>query len=139
VPKPHIGLGLLGAMAKAPNVAHHRDPKVDAALAALPAEVQEIAARLRALVETTAPDLVEQVKWGNPVWVGRGNVVVLMLFPQHLNFGFFRGSELTKKFPLLEGTGKGMRHVKVRSLAATEDPVLAQIVREAVRLDRVRG
>jgi len=35
-------------------------------------------------------------------------------FTSHVNVGFFRGAELTDPAGLLEGTGKYMRHVKVR-------------------------
>ncbi len=35
-------------------------------------------------------------------------------FKAHVNVGFFRGAELVDPAGLLEGTGKYMRHVKVR-------------------------
>ena len=35
-------------------------------------------------------------------------------FTAHVNVGFFRGAELADPAGLLEGTGKTMRHVKVR-------------------------
>jgi hypothetical protein len=36
------------------------------------------------------------------------------VFKAHANVGFFRGAELTDPRGLLQGTGKRMRHVKVR-------------------------
>lgn len=35
-------------------------------------------------------------------------------FKAHVNVGFFRGAEITDPDGLLEGTGKFMRHVKLR-------------------------
>ena len=35
-------------------------------------------------------------------------------FAAHVNVGFFRGAELTDPAGLVEGTGKYMRHVKLR-------------------------
>ncbi len=95
-----------------------------------------IASRLRALVRTTSPELRECVKWGSPMWVGQKNVLCLMMYPDHVNLGFFRGAELAHKHPEVEGTGKGLRHVKVRSLEDAARPVLGRLIREATRLDR---
>jgi hypothetical protein len=111
------------------------DPKVDQALEALSPEIRPIALALRRLVGTKAPELTECLKWGNPVWVGRENAVVLMLFSRHVNLGFFRGAELGKTFPEIVGTGKNLRHVKVRSLKEVKSPKLVTMLRAAVRLD----
>ncbi|MCI4351294.1 MAG: DUF1801 domain-containing protein [Thermoplasmata archaeon] len=111
------------------------DPKVDRAIANLPPDLRAIASALRIMVRRSAPDLRESLKWQNPVWSGRGNVICLMLFTNHVNLGFFRGAELTSRYPGLEGTGKGMRHVKVPTMGAARAPVLAKIVRDAAAQD----
>lgn len=90
---------------------------------------------VRQLVRRAAPDLRETVKWNNPFWVGRRDVACLMIYPDHLNLGILRGAELVGKFPELEGTGKGMRHLKIRTLADARRNVLTEILRAAVRLD----
>jgi hypothetical protein len=111
------------------------DPRVEAAIAELEAEPRAVAEALRALVRATAPTLRESLKWGNPVWTGRGNVICIMLFPRHVNLGFFFGARLSSKYPQLEGTGKGMRHVKVPTPRDARNPVLPRVIRDAVRLD----
>jgi len=58
-----------------------------------------------------------------------------MFYADHINLGFFRGSELSPQHPQLVGSGTGMRHVQVRNLKATKDPALARIIRDAVLLD----
>jgi hypothetical protein len=78
------------------------------------------------------------VKWRNPFWVGRSDVACLMIYPDHINLGFLQGARLTEKYPELVGTGKGMRHVKVPTVASARRPVLSKIVRDAVRLDLER-
>ena len=40
------------------------------------------------------------------------NVAWIMIYKDRVNLGFFQGAKM--KSPLLEGTGKGLRHVKVR-------------------------
>ena len=112
------------------------DRKVDQLLGALPPELKSVGLQLRALVRTAAPELRECVKWGNPMWVGRTNSICLMLFRDHINLGFFQGARLSQKFAELEGTGKGLRHVKIRTRADATRPMLKKIIRAAVRLDR---
>lgn len=50
-------------------------------------------------------------------------------FRSHVNVGFFHGADLTDPAGLLEGTGKYMRHVKIRpGLAFDGSPLEALIV-----------
>ena len=114
------------------------DPQVDAILRGLPPDLREIAGILRRMVTRNAPALRECVKWNNPFWVGAENAICLMVYPDHVNLGFFRGAELAKRHPEVEGTGKSLRHVKVPDAAFARRPVLAQIVRDAAALDRSR-
>jgi len=110
-------------------------PPVTKVIGDLPPAHAKVARRLRQLVRRSAPELREVLKWQNPVWVGRRNVACLMFYPDHVNLGFFRGAELVARFPLIEGMGKGLRHVKVWDLKAASNPELSRIVREAVQLD----
>ena len=67
---------------------------------------------LRDLVRDAAPGAQETVKWGFPTWVARGNVCSIS-----------------------PGTGKGMRHVKVRDADTMPSDAIAALVREAVSLN----
>jgi hypothetical protein len=49
----------------------------------------------------------------------------------HINLGFLRGSELSNRHRLLEGTGKRMRHIKIRSLADVLQPAIRDYIEEA--------
>ena len=49
-------------------------------------------------------------------------------FKAHVNVGFFRGAEIADPEGLLEGTGKFMRHVKLRP----ERPVNAMALRKLI-------
>ncbi|MGD9943594.1 MAG: DUF1801 domain-containing protein [Burkholderiaceae bacterium] len=52
-------------------------------------------------------------------------------FKAHVNVGFFRGAELADPAGLLEGTGRFMRHVKLRPRHEVEDAALAALIRSA--------
>jgi hypothetical protein len=52
---------------------------------------------------------------GHPtVCVGDAAFAYVNAFKAHVNVGFFHGAELADPDALLEGTGKFMRHVKLR-------------------------
>lgn len=112
-----------------------RDPAIDEIFARLPPELAPIARQLRRVVRSVAPNLEECVKWNIPNWRGHGLVLCLMIYPRHLNLGLWRGAELAGSFPIVEGTGKSLRHVKVKSVAGARSPEIRKLIEAAVRLD----
>ena len=52
-------------------------------------------------------------------------------FTAHVNVGFFLGAHLTDPAGLLEGTGKNMRHVKLRPGAEIDRDALAGLIQAA--------
>ena len=55
----------------------------------------------------------------------------------HVNLGFYHGASLTDPSGLLEGSGRDLRHVKVRNVASAKDPAITALLREAIA-DRKR-
>ena len=107
----------------------------DEAIASSSAHVQEIARRLRQLIVDLYPDVVE-VPWPKQRIIGYGvgpkkmseHFCYIGAHKQHVNLGFYRGADLPEPEGLLEGTGKVLRHVKVRELDEVEQPSLRQLV-----------
>lgn len=54
-------------------------------------------------------------------------------FTAHVNVGFFLGASLHDPAGLLEGTGRFMRHVKLRPGVPVDEPALEALIREAYR------
>jgi len=52
----------------------------------------------------------------------------------YVNFRFARGTELSDPEGVLEGTGKGMRHVKVRTMKDIRRRLLTALIKDAVKL-----
>ena len=50
------------------------------------------------------------------------------IFKAHVHVGFFRGAELADPNGLLEGTGKFMRHVKLRPQGEVNATALLKLV-----------
>lgn len=112
---------------------------VDAYVAALPRDQREIADAVRRLVKSAAPEAKEVFKWAQPVFESGGPFAYIKAFPRHVNFGFWRGVELDRGRGLLETTGSKMAHVKLRQVSDVDARVLADLVRQAVRLNAERG
>jgi hypothetical protein len=53
------------------------------------------------------------------------------VFTSHVNVGFFHGVALPDPSRLLEGTGKFMRHVKLRPGATTNTAALSRLIESA--------
>jgi hypothetical protein len=51
----------------------------------------------------------------------------------HVNLGFYHGASLADPEGLLEGTGKELRHVKLRDVAAAQSGAVTALLREATR------
>lgn len=99
----------------------------------VPDSESSLAAAVIAFVRTTVDEVAETMKWNNPCFVVDGsNCLYVAAQDGYVNLGFYEGAHLEDPTDLLEGTGKSMRHVKIRSAAALEDPELAELVSGAV-------
>ena len=56
----------------------------------------------------------------------------------HVNVGFYRGAELPDPAGLLQGTGKRMRHVKLRLAGDVDAAALRELIAAAYRDIRAR-
>ena len=111
----------------------------DTWIADLEPELRPVAIALRRLILDTWPDLTETIKWGNPVYEHGGKVCYLAATKAYVSLGFFNGAALTDAEGIaegiIEGTGKRMRHVKVRDLSAIVNQRLSAWVKEAEELN----
>lgn len=106
-------------------------------------QIQEIAREARALIYEVLPQTVEVV-WAHQGTAGYGTgpkklseqFSYIAPMKRHVNLGFYYGSELPDPDGLLEGTGKLLRHVKLRSLEDLRRPAVRDLL-EAAKGHRV--
>jgi hypothetical protein len=98
---------------------------------------ERVVETVRSLVRAIAPELRIERRWGHPWYVGNDLVFVVGAFTRHAGIEFWRGTTLKDPHHLLEGTGKNLRHVKLRSVEEATSPELVGLLREAIRLDSV--
>ena len=63
--------------------------------------------------------------------VGDAALGYVNVFKSHVNVGFFCGADLDDPAELLEGTGKRMRHVKLRPGVDHDAVALCQLIEDA--------
>jgi hypothetical protein len=98
-----------------------------------------IVSTVRGLILDTEPEAKESIKWAQPVYESNGPFCYIKAFKKHVNFGFWRGAELSDAGGVLQGTGEKMRHVSLTNVEEIQTQVLRDLVREAVELNRVLG
>ena len=92
---------------------------------------------LRALVKKTIAGCEEYVNpWKIPSFDSNGTVCGFMTGKEHVTFIFLRGAALPDPEGLLEGTGKSVRHVKVRTAVDVKKPGLKKLIVEAAKLNK---
>lgn len=94
---------------------------------------RSIVERARELITEIHPDVSETIKWDQPVFELDGeDQFYLAAQSDHVNLGFMKGADMTDPDGLLEGTGKRMRHIKVRNSADLESPEIRALVERSI-------
>jgi hypothetical protein len=102
--------------------------------------VTAIAVALRRLIDELDPDSVEVPSPGDRAssyGVGSKKMseayAYIVPLKGYVNLGFYYGTSLADPHNLLEGTGKKLRHVKIRELAAVSRPEIRELIEESIR------
>lgn len=109
-----------------------REPSIEAWMRSKPAELGSIAQHWFELMRGCGDDVRELLHDGHPTaCIGDAAFGYVNAFTDHVNVGFFRGAELRDPAGLLEGTGKFMRHVKLRPGVTVDDVALGNLIRSS--------
>jgi len=122
-------------------------------------EVKALVQRTREIVRETNPDAVETVNpgHGNLAYCSRSTIGMseagvaakddalfhaklwycyIAPFKSYMNLGFLLGAELPDPDGLLEGTGKMLRHIKIRSIEDVERPGVMRLLIAAQTMEK---
>ena len=100
------------------------------------AKLKPVADAVRALVQKAVPKSREGLNpWGVPAFESDGVFCYLRVGKNHITFGFSRGSALKDSAKLLKGSGKNLRHVKLREVGDVHDANLRQLIVQAAALN----
>jgi hypothetical protein len=109
-----------------------RDAAIDAWLRDRPDELGEMARSWFEVMRGCGEDVRELLHDGHPTaCIGDAAFGYVNVFRAHVNVGFFQGAELTDPHGMLEGTGKFMRHVKLRPEREVDAVALKKLIAAA--------
>ncbi len=95
-------------------------------------DLGSIAQRWFEVMRGCGDDVCELLHDGAPtVCIGDAAFAYVNAFTAHVNIGFFRGVEIADPQRLLEGSGKFMRHVKLRPGSDEHAVALAALITTA--------
>jgi uncharacterized protein YdeI (YjbR/CyaY-like superfamily) len=121
------------------KVKHNPDAAalIDKGISELEPFAQVICKRLRKIILSADPELIEDWKWG-PNYYLNGMVCGYWGFKKHVSFVFFQGSLLKdKKKILLENPGNvHNRHIKFTDVKQIDDKVILEYLFEAIDNNR---
>ena len=114
------------------NGAVERDPAIDAWMKEHPGELGAIAGYWFEVMRKCGDEVRELLHDGCPVaCLGDAPFGYVNVFTSHVNVGFFHGAALPDPARLLQGSGKFMRHVKLRPATATPAAALTTLIERA--------
>jgi hypothetical protein len=109
-----------------------RDPAVDAWMQQHADELGAIARRWFEVMRRCGDDVRELLHDGHPTaCVSDTAFAYVNAFKAHVNVGFFRGADIADPEGLLQGTGKFMRHVKLRPDREIDAAALRKLIEVA--------
>ena len=109
-----------------------RDPAIQVWMREHSDELGAIAQHWFEVMRESGDDVRELLHDGHPTaCVGDAAFAYVNAFRAHVNVGFFRGAEIADPERLLEGTGKFMRHVKLRPESDVDAMALMQLIETA--------
>ena len=109
-----------------------RDPAIEAWMADHSGELGAIARRWFEVMRDCGDDVRELLHDGHPTaCIGDAAFAYVNAFKAHVNVGFFRGAEIADPERLLVGTGKLMRHVKLRPESDVDATALMKLIETA--------
>src|SRR6202035_3184776 len=117
------------------------DPQLLGFLTAYDRPIADLALALREIILEEAPDASESIYqvYTVAIWFGfSGKLKDMFCYiatnAGHVNLGFPRGSTLPDPNRVLEGDGKAMRHIKLRSQRDVERPFVRRYIQTAMEL-----
>jgi len=114
------------------NGAAEHDPAIDTWMEEHEGELGAIAHQWFEVMRKCGDEVRELLHDGCPVaCLGDAPFAYVNVFTSHVNVGFFQGAALPDPTHLLQGTGKFMRHVKLRPGTVTDAASLRRLIEGA--------
>jgi hypothetical protein len=114
------------------------DPKIQQFFLALPQQKRDVAMQVRDIILASSPKVTEAIKWRQLTFIsGKTNLAFIYTYSgvDYMNLGFMQATSLSDPKKLFEGTGKGMRHIKIRTEKEIPATQIKKWIKEAISLN----
>ena len=97
----------------------------------------ETLSRMRKLIKEADPDVVEEWKWGNPVWSHDGIICTGESYKSAVKLTFAKGASLKDPARLFNSSLEGnvRRAIDIHEREKVDEPAFKTLIRQAVALN----
>src|SRR5690554_3200210 len=95
-----------------------------------PEEQKKIMEKIRTIIHQEVPSVMENFKWSRPVFSTDTDFAYFKSAKAYLSFGVFKYDKIKEDAHLLEGTGKDMRHIKIKKLDDLRPEVIKKWIQQ---------
>lgn len=99
-------------------------------IAEAPEEQRKIMEAIRQIIHKEVPSVVENFKWSRPVFSTDADFAYFKTAKSYLTFGIFKFDKIKDNVALLEGTGKDMRHIKIKKIEDLQPEIIKNWVQQ---------
>ncbi len=87
---------------------------------------KEICQKLREIIISTFPNIVEKMKYGVPYY---GNKYYIVALKTHVNLGFSIKGLRKEEITVFEGSGKTTKHIKINTLENIDEKKIIKLLK----------
>lgn len=98
-----------------------------------PEEQIKIMEKLRTIIHREVSSVAENFKWSRPVFSTDTDFAYFKSAKAYLTFGVFKYDKIKDYTHLLEGTGKDMRHIKIKKLDDLQPEVIKKWIQQITK------
>jgi len=98
-----------------------------------PEKQRKIMEIIRKTIHDKVPHVLEEFKWSRPVFRTNHDFAYLKTTKAYVTLGFFHAQILDDPDNLLEGTGKDMRHIKLKNVESIDIPLIEAWIKKAAQ------
>lgn len=96
-------------------------------------EQRNIMEQIRTIIHQEVAAVTENFKWNRPVFLTDTDFAYFKTSKAHLTFGIFKFEKIKDDAHLLEGTGKDMRHVKIKRLDDLQPEIIKRWMQQITK------
>lgn len=110
---------------------------VDEYIAAQNEKWRKILQELRGIILGSDKKVTECIKWSQPVFEYNGWMCYIAAFNDHVNLGFYDAGKMSDESQsILQGTGKGLRHMKLYSRKDLDGIFIKKLLKDAIAVKK---